>query len=182
MPDLIISDIMMPGMDGITLTRKIKKGINTNHIPVILLSARSSAEEMKEGLESGADNYMVKPFNTEVLKMTIANLLANRHLLKVKYSGSQEQEDKVEKIEMKSQDEILMRKIMAVVNARISSPDLSVESLAAEVGISRVHLNRRLKEITNQSARDFIKNIRMRQAALVAQSHSAAIRQDDSML
>lgn len=164
-PDLIISDIMMPGMDGITLTRKIKKGINTNHIPVILLSARSSAEEMKEGLESGADNYMVKPFNTEVLKMTIANLLATRHLLKVKYSGSQEQEDKVEKIEIKSQDEILMRKIMAVVNARISSPDLSVESLAAEVGISRVHLNRRLKEITNQSARDFIRNIRMRQAA-----------------
>lgn len=174
-PDLIISDIMMPGMDGITLTRKIKKGINTNHIPVILLSARSSAEEMKEGLESGADNYMVKPFNTEVLKMTIANLLANRHLLKVKYSGSQEQEDKVEKIEMKSQDEILMRKIMAVVNARISSPDLSVESLAAEVGISRVHLNRRLKEITNQSARDFIKNIRMRQAARLLREKKLSI-------
>lgn len=174
-PDLIISDIMMPGMDGITLTRKIKKGINTNHIPVILLSARSSAEEMKEGLESGADNYMVKPFNTEVLKMTIANLLATRHLLKVKYSGSQEQEDKVEKIEIKSQDEILMRKIMAVVNARISSPDLSVESLAAEVGISRVHLNRRLKEITNQSARDFIRNIRMRQAARLLREKKLSI-------
>ncbi len=174
-PDLIISDIMMPGMDGITLTRKIKKGINTNHIPVILLSARSSAEEMKEGLESGADNYMVKPFNTEVLKMTIANLLATRHLLKVKYSGSQEQEDKVEKIEIKSQDEILMRKIMAVVNARISSPNLSVESLAAEVGISRVHLNRRLKEITNQSARDFIRNIRMRQAARLLREKKLSI-------
>lgn len=174
-PDLIISDIMMPGMDGITFTRKIKKGINTNHIPVILLSARSSAEEMKEGLESGADNYMVKPFNTEVLKMTIANLLANRHLLKVKYSGSQEQEDKVEKIELRSQDEILMRKIMAVVNARISSPDLSVESLAAEVGLSRVHLNRRLKEITNQSARDFIRNIRMRQAARLLREKKLSI-------
>lgn len=175
MPDVIISDVMMPGTDGITLTRRIKKGINTNHIPVILLSARSRPEEVREALESGADYYVVKPFNTDVLKTTIASLISNRHLLKTKYSGSQDQEDKVENIELSSHDEVLMRKIMTVINERISSPDLSVESLAAEVGISRVHLNRRLREITNQSARDFIRNIRMRQAARLLREKKLSI-------
>lgn len=175
MPDLIVSDVMMPGLDGITFTRKVKKGFNTNHIPVILLSARSRPEEVREALESGADYYVVKPFNTEVLKMTIASLLSNRRMLKVKYSGSQDQEDKVEKIELNSHDEVLMNKIMAVINEQISSPELSVESLAASVGISRVHLNRRLREITNQSARDFIRNIRLRQAARLLREKKLSI-------
>ncbi len=130
---------------------------------------------MREALESGADYYVVKPFNTDVLKTTIASLISNRHLLKTKYSGSQDQEDKVENIELSSHDEVLMRKIMTVINERISSPDLSVESLAAEVGISRVHLNRRLREITNQSARDFIRNIRMRQAARLLREKKLSI-------
>ena len=164
-PDLVISDIMMPEMDGLSLCRKIKQNTNVNHVPVILLTAKSKPEDTMEGMATGADAYMVKPFNTELLKSTIANLIANRRLLKSKFSGAQQQEDKVQKLSMKSADEILMSKIMKVINENLSNPDLNVEMLAANVGLSRVHVHRKLKELTNLSARDFIKNIRLQQAA-----------------
>ena len=164
-PDLVISDIMMPEMDGLSLCRKIKQNTNVNHVPVILLTAKSKPEDTMEGMATGADAYMVKPFNTELLKSTIANLIANRKLLKSKFSGAQQQEDKVQKLSMKSADEILMSKIMKVINENLSNPDLNVEMLAANVGLSRVHVHRKLKELTNLSARDFIKNIRLQQAA-----------------
>lgn len=164
-PDLVISDIMMPEMDGLTLCRKIKQNTNVNHVPVILLTAKSKPEDTMEGMATGADAYMVKPFNTELLKSTIANLIANRKLLKSKFSGAQQQEDKVQKLTMKSADEILMGKIMKVINENLSNPELNVEMLAANVGLSRVHVHRKLKELTNLSARDFIKNIRLQQAA-----------------
>ena len=164
-PDLVISDIMMPEMDGLSLCRKIKQNTNVNHVPVILLTAKSKPEDTMEGMATGADAYMVKPFNTELLKSTIASLLANRKLLKSKFSGAQQQEDKVQKLSMKSADEILMSKIMKVINENLSNPDLNVEMLAANVGLSRVHVHRKLKELTNLSARDFIKNIRLQQAA-----------------
>ena len=164
-PDLVISDIMMQEMDGLSLCRKIKQNTNVNHVPVILLTAKSKPEDTMEGMATGADAYMVKPFNTELLKSTIANLIANRKLLKSKFSGAQQQEDKVQKLSMKSADEILMSKIMKVINENLSNPDLNVEMLAANVGLSRVHVHRKLKELTNLSARDFIKNIRLQQAA-----------------
>ena len=175
-PDLVISDIMMPEMDGLTLCRKIKQNTNVNHVPVVLLTAKSKPEDTLEGMETGADAYMVKPFNTELLKKTIANLIANRRLLRNKFSGSQQQEDKMEKITMKSSDEILMNKIMKVVNAHLDDPSLNVEMLASEVGLSRVHVHRKLKELTNLSTRDFIKNIRLQQAAaLLAQDRKLTI-------
>ena len=164
-PDLVISDVMMPEMDGLTLCRKIKQNTNINHVPVILLTAKSKPEDTLEGMETGADAYMVKPFNMELLKKTIANLIANRRLLRNKFSGAQQQEDKMEKITMKSSDEILMCKIMKVVNEHLDDPALNVEMLASEVGLSRVHVNRKLRELTNLSTRDFIKNIRLQQAA-----------------
>lgn len=164
-PDLVISDVMMPEMDGLTLCRKMKQNTNVNHVPVILLTAKSKPEDTMEGMATGTDAYMVKPFNTELLKSTIANLIANRRLLKSKFSGAQQQEDKVQKLSMKSADEILMGKIMKVVNENLSNPELNAEMLAVNVGLSRVHVHRKLKELTNLSARDFIKNIRLQQAA-----------------
>lgn len=155
----------MPGINGYTLCRKVKQNVNINHTPVILLSAKAENEDRMEGLEAGADAYLTKPFSTEVLRSTITSLLANRHLLRAKFSGIQEQEDSVKKIVMKSQDEVLLNRIMDVINANISSPDFSVEKLASEVGLSRVHLHRKLKELTDLSARDFIKSLRMKQAA-----------------
>lgn len=164
-PDLVISDIMMPEMDGLSLCRKIKQNTNVNHVPVVLLTAKSKPEDTMEGMATGADAYIVKPFNTELLKSTIANLIANRKLLKSKFSGAQQQEDKVQKLSMKSSDEMLMDRIMKVINENISNPELNVEMLATNVGLSRVHVHRKLKELTNLSAREFIKNIRLQQAA-----------------
>lgn len=164
-PDLIVSDVMMPGMDGITLCRKVKQNVNINHTPVILLSAKAENEDRVDGLAAGADAYLAKPFSAGVLQSTIDNLLSNRHLLRAKFSGAQAQESAVKKIVLKSQDEILLRRIMDVVNANLASPDFSVEMLASEVGLSRVHLHRKLKELTDLSAREFIKSLRMKQAA-----------------
>ena len=164
-PDLIISDVMMPEMDGITLARKLKQNININHIPIILLTAKAAPENKKEGLDIGADAYISKPFSTDLLKSTVANLIENRERLKNKFKGQQQPEEMIQKIEMKSPDEMLMERIMKVINENLSNSELNVEMLAAQVGMSRVHIHRKLKELTNQSASDFIKGIRLKQAA-----------------
>lgn len=164
-PDLLISDVMMPDMDGLTLCRKLKQHPLVNHVPVVLLTAKSKPEDRLEGMETGADAYMVKPFDIELLKHTIANLITNRSMLRNKFTGTQQQADKQNKIVIKSGDEKLMAKIMKVVNEHLADSDFSVEKLAYEVGLSRVHIHRKLKELTNQSARDFIRNVRLQQAA-----------------
>jgi signal transduction histidine kinase/ligand-binding sensor domain-containing protein/AraC-like DNA-binding protein len=164
-PDLVVSDIMMPEIDGATLSRKIKQNINISHIPIILLTARTSDEERLHGLEMGADAYFAKPFNLNLLKQTIANLLANNERLMNKFSGKELQQDKMPQVEIKSADEILLEKIMKYINANIANPKLNNEMIAAHVGISRVHLFRKLRTLTNQSPREFIRNVRLRQAA-----------------
>lgn len=163
-PSLIISDVMMPEIDGLALTRKIKKNINLQHIPVILLTAKSQDKDNIEGLQSGADAYITKPFNIDVLISTVNNLLLSHKRLRNIYSGNQSHDAKVN-INVSSTDEKLMERIMKVLDKNISNPDITVEMLAEEVGMSRVHLHRRLKELTNQSPRDFIRNTRLRQAA-----------------
>lgn len=174
-PDLVISDVMMPEMDGLTLCRKVKQHANVNHVPIVLLTAKSKPEDSVEGMAAGADAYMVKPFNTELLKSTVANLLINRKLLWNKFSGAQQQENKIQKLTMKSADEVLMNKIMKVINENIANSDLNVEMLAANVGLSRVHVHRKLKALTNLSARDFIKNIRLQQAATLLKEKKLSV-------
>jgi signal transduction histidine kinase/ligand-binding sensor domain-containing protein/CheY-like chemotaxis protein/AraC-like DNA-binding protein len=163
--DLVISDIMMPEMDGITLCKRMKQNINISHIPVILLTAKARAEDRIDGLEVGADAYLVKPFNTEVLRTMVFNLIHNRERLKGQHSNELILEKKLEKMERKSNDEILMNKIIKIINDRISDPTLNVEALAACVGLSRVHVHRKLKELTHQTTKNFIRNIRLKQAA-----------------
>ena len=164
-PDLVISDVMMPEMDGLTLCRKIKQNVNLNHIPVILLTAKTREEDNLEGLETGADAYMTKPFHIEILRKTTANLIRSRERLRNTYTGQQTQGDKVQPIEVQSPDDKLMERIIRVINENLSNPNLTVEMITTEVGISRVHLHRKLKELTNQTTRDFIRNIRLKQAA-----------------
>ncbi|RGQ99618.1 two-component regulator propeller domain-containing protein [Bacteroides sp. AF26-7BH] len=164
-PDLVISDIMMPEMDGLTLCRKIKQNVNLNHIPVILLTAKTREEDNLEGLNTGADAYIMKPFNIEILQKTVENLINTRQQLRKVFTGQQNQENKVQKLEVKSPDEKLMERIMKVINENISNPNLTIETITTEVGISRVHLHRKLKELTNQTTRDFIRNIRLKEAA-----------------
>jgi len=174
-PDLVISDVLMPKMDGITLCRKIKSNIQIDHIPVLLLTAKSNDEDWLEGLNTGADAYMVKPFHPEILKKTIANLLSNRERMKAKMQSHTE--GKIKNIELKSYDEALMERILKVINDHIKNPELNVEMLSSEVGISRVHLHRKLKALTNQSARDFIRTIRLKKAGELLASKKLAVSQ-----
>ena len=164
-PDLVISDIMMPEMDGNTLCTKLKANVNTNHIPVILLTAMSREEDQLNGLQTGADAYIVKPFNMDILRRTILNLLSVRRTLRNKFSGKESQDEKVKDVEMKSGDDLLMEKVMNVINENMMDEELSVEMIAKQVGISRVHLHRKMKELTNQTPHSFIRNIRLKQAA-----------------
>lgn len=177
LPDLIVSDVAMPGMDGIQLLKELKKNPNTNHIPVILLTSRTEFANRMEGLEQGADYYLSKPFNMEELQVSIANLITNRIRLKGKFSGNQMQEDKITSISLPDNDQLLMDKVMKVINENLSNPQLNVELLTQEVGISRSQLHRRLKEITGLPVSDFIRNLRIRQAVRLLKDKSLTVTQ-----
>ena len=164
-PSLVISDVMMPEMDGKTLCSQLKTNSSTNFIPVILLTARSRDEDRLEGLETGADAYIVKPFNMDILRRTIHNLLNSRRLLKMKYERTDALEERVEDIRLKSPDEKLLEKIMECIRKNLTNSDLSVDMISDEVGVSRVHLHRKMKELTGQTPHDFIRGIRLKKAA-----------------
>lgn len=164
-PQLVISDVMMPVMDGYTLCTRIKQNINTNHVPVILLTAKTRDEDKIEGLDNGADLYLTKPFNMDILRRAVANLIKSRNLMRNKYNGNEEQADRIDDVELETFDEKLLARIVAVVNENLSNSDLNIEMICNEVGISRGHLHRKMKELTNQTPHDFIRNLRMKQAA-----------------
>ena len=164
-PSLVISDVMMPEMDGNALCSQLKTNSSTNFIPVILLTARSRDEDRLEGLETGADAYIVKPFNMDILRRTIVNLLNSRRLLKMKYERTDELEERVDDIRLKSPDEKLLEKIMDCIRKNITNSDLNIDMISDEVGISRVHLHRKMKELTGQTPHDFIRSIRLKKAA-----------------
>ena len=163
--DLVVSDVMMPEMDGNQLCAKLKMNPNTNFIPVILLTAKNRDEDKLEGLETGADAYIVKPFNMDILRRTIANLLNSHRLLRLKYERNDVLEEQVDEVKIKSPDEKLLDRVMATINAHLNDSDLSIDMIADEVGISRVHLHRKMKELTGQTPHDFIRNIRLKRAA-----------------
>ena len=164
-PDMVISDIMMPEMDGNTLCSQLKLNPQTNHLPVILLTAKNRDEDKLEGLETGADAYIVKPFNMDILRRTIANLINARSLLRQKYGRTDQLEEQMEEVKVKSPDEKLLERIMSTINKQLNNSDLSVDMIADEVGISRVHLHRKMKELTGQTPHDFIRTLRLKQAA-----------------
>ena len=165
MPNLVITDVMMPEMDGTTLCSKLKSNPSTNHIPIVLLTAKNLDEDKLQGLELGADAYIVKPFNMEILRQTIVNLISSHQLLKLKYLRNDNLEEQVDDIRLQSPDEKLMERIINTINEHISDPELSVDAIADQVGISRVHLHRKMKELTGQTPHNFIRNIRLKRAA-----------------
>ena len=165
LPDIVISDIMMPEMDGNALCSQLKTNPQTNHIPIILLTAKNRDEDKLEGLETGADAYIVKPFNMEILRRTIINQVNARQLLRQKFGKTDRLEEQVEDVKMKSPDEKLLERMMATINKHLNNSDLSVDMIAEEVGISRVHLHRKMKELTGQTPHDFIRTLRLKQAA-----------------
>ena len=176
-PDLIISDVIMPEMDGYALLRSIKKNSNISHIPVILLTSRTEYDHRIKGWDKGADAILAKPFNVEELLMLCTNLISGRRYLQKKFTGVQDQNEKVKPIGLKSDEERLMERLMNIINSNMSNPQLNVEELAREVGISRVQLHRRLKEILGISTSEFIRNIRLTQAAKLLKSKKITISQ-----
>jgi signal transduction histidine kinase/ligand-binding sensor domain-containing protein/DNA-binding response OmpR family regulator len=164
LPDIIVSDIVMPEMDGLTLCKLLKSNDKTCHIPIILLTAKTNVEQRIEGIEMGADSYIPKPFNLKHLETRIQKLIELRKKLKDKYSAGEKEESNIKVV---SADEKLLQKFNDKLRAQISNPDLSVESISKELGLSRVHLNRRLKIITNESPGNYIRRFRLKQAALL---------------
>ncbi|MDR2809326.1 MAG: response regulator [Tannerellaceae bacterium] len=164
LPDLIIADVMMPEMNGIELCRILKSTPDTSHIPIIMLTALDGMKHRLEGMESGADSFITKPFNTKYLQVRIEKLIELRHKMKERFSKSIYM-DVQELSPLTSMDERLLQKAIDYVRTNIENPNLSVEQMSRELGISRTHLHRKLKALTGQSPVEFIKMIRMKQAA-----------------
>ena len=175
--DLVISDVMMPEMDGVTMLKKIKGNSNVSDIPVILLTSKSEVENRLEGLRKGADAFLSKPFNMEELHILIDNLVDNVRRIRGKYSGAQGQKAKIEQIQVKGNNDALMERVMKYMNEHLADPDLNVEKLTEDVGISRAQLHRKLKEIAGVSAGEFIRNLRLEQAARLIEEGQINITQ-----
>lgn len=176
-PDLIVSDIMMPRMNGFQLLKALKSNGNTNHIPIILLTSRTEFADKIRGLSQGADGYISKPFHLQELEVLISNLITNRIRLKGKYSGAQEPDDKVGSVEIQENSKVLMDRILDVINRHLDDPELNVEMLARELSIIRTQLHRKMKEQTGMPTSDFIRNIRLRQAAVLLREKDVNITQ-----
>ena len=180
--DLVISDVVMPEMDGIALLKNIKGNANISHVPVIMLTSKTEISDRLEGIKLGADAYLAKPFSLEELHLTIDNLIDNVRRLKGKFSGALKQDDKVDKIEVKGYDEELMERIMKVVNENMSDSDFNVEKMCDEVGVSRTQLHRKLKEMTGVPTSEFLRNIRLNEAARLIREHKINITQVSYMV
>ena len=175
--DLVISDVMMPEMDGITMLKNIKSNSNISDVPVILLTSKSEVENRLESLRKGADAFLAKPFNMEELHILIDNLVDNVRRIRGKYSGAQGQKAKIEQIQVKGNNDALMERVMNYMNEHLADQDLNVEKLTTDVGISRAQLHRKLKEIAGVSAGEFIRNLRLEQAARLIEEGQINITQ-----
>ena len=175
-PDLIISDIMMPKMDGNELTRALKNNEKTSHIPIILLTAKSEQESKLEGLETGADAYLTKPFDTKELQIRINNLISIRRKLQEKYSkGDYVSAKKVEERKLSNLEEQFMSKVMEVIENHLSEEEFSIEQFGEEVGMSRMQLHRKLKALTGKSASYYLRSVRLNKAKKMIEEKSGSI-------
>jgi signal transduction histidine kinase/DNA-binding response OmpR family regulator/streptogramin lyase len=171
--DLIVSDIMMPEMDGLEFCKQIKTNFDTSHIPVILLTARNSDDYKLKGLEIGADDYVFKPFNATVLSARIKNLIESRKKLKQQFSRDLSLTPK--DLTITSPDEIFLTKTLEIVEKFMSDSEFNVDRLVEEVGMSRSVFYRKLKNLTGQSANDFIKTMRLKRSAQILRQNKLTI-------
>ena len=173
LPDLIVSDIMMPEMDGIELCKKIKNNSTISHTPVVLLTARTSEEQKMQGFELGADDYITKPFNFEILQSRIRNLIHQREIFHKDFR--RQIEVKATDIKITSMDEKLIQNAIKFVEEKISDADFSVEDLSRELGMSRVHLYKKLLSLTGKAPLEFIRTIRLQRAAQLLEKSQLTI-------
>lgn len=161
-PDLIISDVMMPGMTGTQLCKAIKNDIETSHIPFLMLTAKNSIAAEIEGAASGADLYFSKPINISLLQINIRNIFEQRLKLKEHYSKDRHAE--LRDLVHSTKDKEFMEKLLAIINAHLINPEMDIEFLCAEIGMSRTKLYQKIKTITGQSIGEFIRSVRLRKA------------------
>jgi YesN/AraC family two-component response regulator len=174
-PDLVISDIMMPEINGIELCSKIKTDIRTSHIPVVLLTALDTVKDKITGIHSGADAYLAKPFNEELLIVQVNNLLNSRKVLRESFISTQdtwENHDCIHDLDKK-----LLLKAINNIEQNITNAEFTVEDLAKSLHLSRTHLHRKLKSLTDQSATEFIRSIRLKHAIKLMQKGESTINE-----
>jgi DNA-binding response OmpR family regulator len=164
-PDIIISDVMMPKMDGVELCQKLKAEVSTSHIPVILLTAASLDEQRIVGFSSGADDYIAKPFNPDVLEVRMANLIESRKRLKELFSenlfsGNTDKDTKT----VNDIDQSFLGKIKELIEKDLANSELNVEDLGQQIGLSRTQLYRKLKSLTGYSPNELLRIIRLKKA------------------
>jgi len=172
-PDLIISDILLPGEDGLQITERLKQDIRTSHIPIILLTAKGSMSEQIAGIKSQADSFIVKPFNLEYLEETIKNLLKNRAVLREHYTSELPTESKTNsanKIDRK-----FINEFTALVENNLSNEDFAVEDICKKIGISRVQLYRKVKALIGYNVNDYILNVRLQKAKFLLAKENLTI-------
>lgn len=162
-PDLIISDVMMPEMDGVELCKKLKGEEKTSHIPVILLTAKADIESRLEGLETGADDYITKPFDARELKTRVNNLIQQRKTLQERFSRTVILKPK--DIAITSPDETFLDRVMVIVENHISNSEFSADDFQKEIGMSRMQLHRKLKALTGHSVGEFVRIQRLIRAS-----------------
>jgi YesN/AraC family two-component response regulator len=180
-PDLIVSDVMMPVMNGLEFCQRVKDNIVTSHIPVILLTARALSKHQVEGYESGADAYITKPFSADVLLARIDNLLKNRMRLKGLFRSEEEKEVKEVHLtevpieESQKKEDTFMIKFREFIERNMSDSDLGVETIGAELGLSRVQLYRKVKALTGQSPVELLRTARLHKARRLLQESGKSI-------
>ncbi|RPI70185.1 MAG: DNA-binding response regulator, partial [Ignavibacteriales bacterium] len=162
-PDLVISDVLMPEMNGIELCEKLKTDERTSHIPVILLTSRSAVENKVEGLETGADDYITKHFSIAELQARINNLILQRKNLRKRYR--KELIFDAKDIATTSTDEKFLNKAFQIIEAHLSDYNFTVEGFAKEIGLSRMQLHRKISALTDQSANELIRSYRLKKSA-----------------
>ena len=172
-PDLVIADIMMPVVSGLEMTRALKLDERISHIPVILLTAKASLESKIEGLDTQADDYVTKPFSMTELVLRIRNLIVNRKKLRAKFSKSITVVPS--EIVTTSTDEKFLQKALQAVERNMGEPDFSAESFCEAVNMSRANVHRKLKALTDQSATEFIRSIRLKRAAQFLAKDSGSV-------
>lgn len=160
-PDVIISDVMMPGMDGVECCRRLKGELQTCHIPVILLTACSLDEQRIRGYDGGADSYISKPFDSRLLLSRVSNLLANRRQLRQFFGDNQT----IERESISDLDKDFVSRFKSLVEEKMQDAELNVEDLGREMGMSRVQLYRKLKSLTNYSPNELLRRMRLKKAA-----------------
>ena len=174
-PNLVVSDISMPEMDGIALCQKIKADSRTSHMPVVLLTALTGEEQQLKGLETGASDYMTKPFNFEILLSKIKNILLQQESMRKTYQ--KQVEVKPTDVVIESPDEQFIQKALLVVERNISNSDFSVEELSSEMYMSRVTLYKKVLAITGKSPVEFIRSVRIKRAAQLLEKGHLTISQ-----